>query len=107
MMEVEERNGFSIVKIEGEIDLFNSQDLKRDIENLINGGKVKLILDMNKVSYIDSSGLGVLVGINKRVRMRGGFLRLVALPQDIKHLFEITKLDKVFNIYPTVGSAMK
>lgn len=105
MVKVEEKNGFSVVKVEGEVDLFNSQDLKSDVENLINSGKVKLILDMTKVSYIDSSGLGILVGINKRARMRGGFLRLAALPPDIKHLFEMTKLDKIFDIYPTVERA--
>lgn len=93
-----ERNGVSICRIDGEIDINSAVEVKRAIDRLIRDKKPKIVINMDKVAYIDSSGLATLVELLKNFRKYGGKLKLSGLSEKVKSLFEITKLEKLFDI---------
>ena len=74
----------------------NRQLLKEQVLDQLERGDRKFILDFSKTDYIDSSGLGVLVTLSKKIREQGGQLSLVSLSEDLRTLFELTKLDTLF-----------
>ena len=96
----------SIVEIDGQLIVGNRQELKQKMLEELEGGARKLLVDFSKTGYIDSSGLGVLVSLSKRIREQGGELRLAALNDDLRTLFELTKLDTLFQIAETRDLAL-
>lgn len=94
-----------ILEIEGEIDVYTSPQLKQDIVKLAEQGTKHLIINLSKVEYLDSTGLGVLIGGLKRFREKEGNLVLVGPGMRILRIFEITGLDKIFDIYATEADA--
>ncbi len=97
----------SIVELAGEIDVYTSPKVKDALGELIDRGVYNLVIDLEKVRYIDSTGLGVLIGGLKRVREHGGTVNLVCTNPQIKKIFDITGLVKIFGIYDSEGAAMK
>jgi anti-sigma B factor antagonist len=95
-----------VVAVDGQLVVTNRQDFKQQIIERIDGGLRKLVIDFASAAYVDSSGLGVLVSLSKRVRESGGQLRLSGLNDDLRVLFELTRLDTVFQILPTRTDAM-
>jgi len=92
------QDGVVVMEIEGQLNVGNRQELKQKmLDELEKGGK-KFLIDFDKTGYIDSSGLGVLVSLSKKIREQGGELRLANLNDDLKTLFELTKLDTLFQI---------
>jgi anti-sigma B factor antagonist len=77
------------------------------IDRLLAAGRVKLVLDLRQVTYIDSAGLGLLVSRYVRARRRGGDLRLVQLSQRSQHLMTITKLSAVFAVFASEADAIQ
>ena len=87
------------LEIEGEVDVYTSPQLKQDIVKLAEGGVKHVVINLSKVEYLDSTGLGVLIGGLKRLRESDGNLVLVGPGMRILRIFEITGLDKIFEIY--------
>ena len=96
----------SIVEIDGQLIVGNRQELKQKMLEALEAGARKLLVDFTKTGYIDSSGLGVLVSLSKKIREQGGELRLAALNEDLRTLFELTKLDTLFQIAGTREQAL-
>ena len=96
-----------IVDIEGEVDVYTSMELKKDLNNLIDAGEKRLIVNLEKVVYMDSSGLGILVAVLKRIRSEKGNMKLIKLTPGIKKIFELTRLTKFFEIFDTEENGMK
>ncbi|MDE3052651.1 MAG: STAS domain-containing protein [Gemmatimonadota bacterium] len=96
----------SIVEIDGQLIVGNRQELKQKMLEALEAGARKLLVDFTKTGYIDSSGLGVLVSLSKKIREQGGELRLAALNEDLRTLFELTKLDTLFQIADTREQAL-
>src|SRR3989338_621138 len=94
----EVKSGLTVCRIDGEIDINSSPSIKKSFDSLISKKAPKVIIDLAKVTYVDSSGLATLVEILKNMRTYGGRMRLTNLPPKIKSLFEITKLEKLFEI---------
>jgi anti-sigma B factor antagonist len=95
----------TIVEVGGEIDVYTAPRLREQLVDLVADGKYHLVVDMERVDFLDSTGLGVLVGALKRVRNNGGELALVCTAPRIRKVFEVTGLTKVFSLYDTVDSA--
>lgn len=87
-----------VVSVEGQLIVGNRQELKQKVLDEIERGERKFLVDFSQTGYIDSSGLGVLVSLSKKIREHGGELRLTNLNEDLKTLFELTKLDTLFQI---------
>ena len=98
-------NGVTVVGLEGQLIVANRQELKQLIQDALDRGERKFLLDFTGTAYIDSSGLGALVSISKKVRESSGDLRLVGLNEDLRSLFELTKLDTLFTISETISEA--
>lgn len=96
-----------VVDLAGEIDVYTSPKVKDALGELIDRGVYNLVIDLEKVRYIDSTGLGVLIGSLKRVREHGGTVNLVCTNPQIRKIFDITGLVKIFGIYDSEASAMK
>ena len=96
--EVTAQGDVRIVDVEGQLIVGNRQELKQVVLDQLDDGGRKFIVDFEKTGYIDSSGLGVLVSLSKKIREQGGDLRLANLNEDLRTLFELTKLDTLFTI---------
>ncbi|MEW5917322.1 MAG: STAS domain-containing protein [Gemmatimonadota bacterium] len=95
-----------VVSVEGQLIVGNRQELKQKVLDEIERGERKFLVDFSQTGYIDSSGLGVLVSLSKKIREHGGELRLANLNEDLKTLFELTKLDTLFQIADTRERAL-
>jgi anti-sigma B factor antagonist len=94
-----------VIAVAGEVDVYTSPRLKREIADAVDAGCVGIVVDLERIGFIDSSGLGVLVSALRRVKEQGGTMRLVCTRDSILKIFRITGLDKVFPIFSSVDEA--
>jgi anti-sigma B factor antagonist len=92
------RGNVVVVDVDGQLIVGNRQELKQKVLDELEKGERKFLIDFARTGYIDSSGLGVLVSLSKKIREQAGELRLADLNDDLKTLFELTKLDTLFQI---------
>jgi anti-sigma B factor antagonist len=100
------KDGIEVVTVEGEIDIYTAPRLRELLIDLADKNNYQLIVNLDKVGFLDSTGLGVLVGALKRVRPHDGSLDLVCTQEQILRIFRITGLTKVFGIYQSVDRAI-
>jgi anti-sigma B factor antagonist len=105
-VEVSDRGGWAVLAVSGEVDVATVPRLREQLHSLVAQGKHQIVVDLEGVDFLDSTGLGVLVGGLKRVRAHDGELRLVCTQQRIRKVFEVTGLTKVFAIHDTVDEAI-
>ena len=101
-----EADGKTIVAVGGEIDVYTAPKLRDKISELVATGAYDLVVDMHEVEFLDSTGLGVLVGGLKKVRAHDGSLQLVCNQDRLLKIFRITGLAKVFVIHETADEAL-
>ncbi len=104
---VREENNWKIIDLDGKLNEVSSQTLVQEIDTQLNNDNNKIILNLEKLNFINSSGLGSLISIVKRVSQNNGKLCLTNLQVFISDLFEITKLTNIFDIKDTVEDALK
>ncbi len=90
---------------EERLDAHNSDQLKQELGRLFEEGRTKVVVDLKDVRFIDSSGLGALVSGFKNASSRQAGLKLSSLQSQVKSMFELTRLHRVFDIYATVDEA--
>jgi anti-sigma B factor antagonist len=105
--EVQKVGDVTVVDVEGQLIVGNRQELKQRVLAELEGGERKFLVDFTRTGYIDSSGLGVLVSLSKKIREQGGELRLSSLNEDLRTLFELTKLDTLFRIADSRGDGLE
>ncbi len=107
-MEINRRESGEVVifDINGEIDLYNAPEIKDKIKDEMNNGKVNIVINLDKVSYIDSSGIGVLISSLSNLKKVGGALKLINVYASVRKVFELTKLTSFFDIYDSEVDAM-
>lgn len=96
----------TVVHVGGEIDVYTAPLLREHLDEHIASGRIHLVVDLGGVTFMASTGLGVLVGRLKLVRAANGSMRLVCSSDRILSVFSITGLDKVFKIFPSVDDAL-
>ena len=106
-IKVEEKDGVKICYAEGDIDINSSPQVKKTFDKVVQAKSEKVLINLKGVGYIDSSGLATLVEVLKNFRSYGGKLKLCNLSAKVKSLFEITKLEKLFDITETEEDAVK
>lgn len=99
--------GTAVVVLEGEVDIYSAPQFKEALLSGIDGGAANVVVDLARVTFIDSTSLGVLVSGAKRVRPHNGRLDIVCTDENINRIFEITGLDRIFGIYPTREEALQ
>lgn len=105
-LKIRQKSGITVVGAAGEIDVFTAPDLDAGLGEVIAAGGVRIVLDLTGVTFLDSTGLGVLVKSLKSVRAEQGWVRLVIGSQKIRKIFDITGLDAAMPLYDTVEEAM-
>src|SRR5881397_4268764 len=106
-LETTQRDGVAVLTLRGEIDVYTAPRMRQAIVDLVDAGSRNIVIDMEKVDFLDSTGLGVLVEGLKRVRTRGGDLSLVVTQDKIVKIFEITGLNKAFSLYASLDEALR
>jgi anti-sigma B factor antagonist len=104
-LETRNEGDWTVISVGGEIDVYTAPKLRESLVDLVNAGRYFLVVDVEKVDFLDSTGLGVLVGALKRVKAHDGSLSLVCTQDKILKIFKITGLTKVFPIHDSVEDA--
>ena len=100
------QDGIEVIDVQGEIDMYTAPRLRELLIDLVSKTSYQLVVNLDKVGFLDSTGLGVLVGGLKRVRAHDGSLDLACTQQPILKILKITGLTEVFGIYETVDQAI-
>ncbi|MBD3381344.1 MAG: anti-sigma factor antagonist [candidate division Zixibacteria bacterium] len=104
---VKEQEQYLTFNLKGRLDLTSSTELKEKVKEFLNQGKKNILLNLSKVDFINSSGLGTLVSTLKEVRMVKGRIALCCLAPYVQEIFEITQLSHIFDIYTTEDEAQQ
>jgi anti-sigma B factor antagonist len=96
-----------IIEVEGQVDLYSAPEFKERTARVIDAGTKCVLIDLTRVSFMDSTGLGVLVGALKRLRAARAELLLIVSDYDIERLFELTGLDGSFRVYRSRDEALE
>ncbi|MBI4211625.1 MAG: STAS domain-containing protein [Deltaproteobacteria bacterium] len=97
----------AVVRCGGSLDAESVGIFKKAMTELVNGGSTQLVVDCEKLSFIDSMGLGALISLLRRVRNQNGDLKVAGLSDDVKTIFEITRLHRLFDVCQDTNAACR
>lgn len=100
-------NGVTIIAVDGRLDAFQAKEFKNLVTDLVDDNRNRIIIDMASVDFVDSSGLGSLVGALKLVNNRGGDIKIVSPRPEVRTIFELTRLHRIFDMFDTMDIALK
>jgi anti-sigma B factor antagonist len=101
---VEQRNGGAVVRLGGELDLYNAEDIRHALGGAIDGGAVYIVVDMSEVDFVDSTALGVLIEARSKLGRDGV---LLAAPQlETRRTLEVSGLDRQLPVHDSVDGAL-
>jgi len=103
---VAEFGRWAVMRVTGEIDMATAPRLRQHVLTVTTRKPEGLVLDLDRVDFIDSTGLGVMVGAAKRMRMIEGGFRIVCSQSHLNELFKLTRLNEVFDLYETLEDAL-
>ena len=106
-MSTREVNGYKVLDMTGEIDVYTAPQFKESVNQIISTGQNDLIVNMESVTYMDSSGFGTLLSATKRLKPNGGTVNLVACNSAIDRMLRITRLNTVFGTFQTVDEVIE
>ncbi len=95
-----------VLALSGEIDLHESPHVKETLEPIIARKPPLVVIDLSDVTYIDSSGLALLIEALQRIQGYGGKLALCSIAESVRTIFDIARLDQIFQIFPDKSSAL-
>ena len=95
-----------MLTVQGDIDLFTAPQLRQSVHDLLARGCRRIVVDLRRVAFLDSTGLGVLVGALKRARDEDGDLVLVGAQRPVRRVLSVTGLDKIFTLYTELDEAV-
>ncbi|WP_413319290.1 STAS domain-containing protein [Agrococcus sp. 1P02AA] len=96
---------FATVAPEGRLTAVGAPRVRQAVQDLIDAGSVRIVVDMARTEFVDSSGLGALIGALKAARLAGGDLRIAAVPDAVRTVLRLTNLDRVLHAHPTAEAA--
>lgn len=96
------RDPWTVITVSGDLDVAGAPELRQVIVSAVADGEVLIVLDLTGVEFIDSFGLGVVVGALKRTRQRGGDLSVVCPERRVRRVFELCDLDRIFTLHTTL-----
>jgi len=96
----------AVLSLNGRLNAVTAPDLKAQLKRLVEGGHIQLVVDLTDVPFIDSSGLAALVSAFKAAREAGGTIKLAGLSEQTRTIFTLTRLDRVFELYPDAEVAL-
>jgi anti-sigma B factor antagonist len=100
-------DGTAVIRLEGRLNMVSADGLRNGIESLVEEGIARVVVDLAEVSFMDSSGLGALIGGVKAARRAGGDLRIAAPPDQVRLVLRLTTLERILPPHDTVESAVR
>jgi anti-anti-sigma factor len=104
---VRKEDGVAVIELSGRFDAVSAEEAKQELHGLIEEGNTKLVLNLSRLEFIDSAGLGVLVSCLRRAAAEGGDLRVAEVPTFCRSIFELTRLTRVFDVTESEEDALK
>ena len=104
---VRDQDAWTVLTVSGEIDIATAPSLRERLHSLLAEGKRQIVVDLDDVGFLDSTALGVLVGVLKRARSEDGEVRIVCTQPRVRKVFEITRLDSAFDLFDSVDEAVR
>ncbi len=104
-IKVTQQEAVTVLTLTGRFDALMSREFKSCLSGLINNKRLYMVIDMSSVDFIDSSGMGALVGGVRGVIKEQGEIRIAGLSPEVQTIFELTRLHRIFDIYETVDRA--
>ncbi len=95
----------AVIRPEGRLTATTVPQLRKAVDDLVAAGNVRIVVDLGATEFVDSSGLGALIGGLKAARLAGGDLRIAAMTEPVRRVLKLTNLDRVLRDHPTVESA--
>jgi anti-sigma B factor antagonist len=105
-LRVADHDGWTVVSLSGEVDVAAAPSLREGLIDLVVSGRSRLVIDLGDVDFLDSTGLGVIVGVLKRVRTHDGDLRVLCPTPRLRRVFEVTRLDRALVVADTFEQAV-
>ncbi len=105
-LRVREEDEVVILDLAGELDLYSAGELKQTLTGTMERGRFNVLVNFEKVSYVDSSGIGVLISFLTKLKKEGGACKLVNVRGSVRMVFELTRLHKLFQIFETEEEAL-
>jgi len=106
-VEVVNKSGITVFKCEGSLDADSIPSFKKVAYDLLEKGTTKFVLDASSVDFVDSMGLGVLISLLRRVKQKDGDVKIASLTPDVKTIFEITRLYRLFDVFDSTKEAVQ
>lgn len=100
-----DRGDYTVVSIDGRLTASGAPRLRNAVSDLVDAGAARIVIDLGQTEFVDSSGLGALIGGLKRARVAGGDLRIAAVPEQVHAVLRLTNLDRVLSLYETPETA--
>lgn len=100
------RENVVALELDGEVDVYTAPLLRQEIVDQVTKGTKYLLVHLEKVEYLDSTGLGILIGGVKRLKEKNGALKLIGPSPRISRIFDITGLNRIFDVYVTQADAL-
>ena len=105
-VEVSKKGDVAILKCMGSLDADSISGFKKVAYDMLDDGTTKYVLDAAGVDFVDSMGLGVLISLLRKVKQKDGDIKIVSLTPDVKTIFEITRLFRLFDVYDSIKDAV-
>lgn len=96
---------YAVIRPEGRLTATTVPQLRKAVDELVGGGSPRIVVDLGGTEFVDSSGLGALIGGLKSARLAGGDLRIAATTESVRKVLRLTNLDRVLRDHPTPESA--
>lgn len=105
--EILEKDNIVILKIGGSFDRHITVNLKNKIDEFIQNNRINFLFNLESADFIDSAGLGIMVSVSKILKKKGGIVKICSITTNVKNLFELTRLNQYFEIFPTEKEALE
>lgn len=105
-LSIRERGEVTVVDVHGEIDLYNAPQIKTAVDRITERGKVWILINLSLCSYLDSTGIGILLHCHSDLRKRRGQLKLLSPSESIVKVFQLTRLENHFEIHMSEAEAL-
>lgn len=103
----EKMDRVNVLGLEGRLDASSAKDLKEKVGALVREKRLNLVIDMAAIDFIDSSGLGILISALRSVNKLGGDIKIASLQDQVRAIFELTRLHRIFEIFDEREDAIK
>ena len=104
--ETRTENGVDVIDISGQLDAFTTPDVKAEFKKLTDARHYKLVLNLQKVDYVNSTAIGAIVAVAQQVRRRKGDLKIFGMKADIRKVFDLVGASKILGIFDTEQEAV-